>query len=84
MVLASGIGVFRPKKLDAWEVEEIEGKGISFFVTEKKIFRDKEITMVGGGDSAIDWALNFLNIAEKIILIHKRGQFHAHAESIKK
>ncbi len=83
VVLTAGIGAFQPKKLNIPGIEAHEGKGIHYFVNEKKVFRDKEILIVGGGDSAVDWALNLFDTAKKITLIHRRDQFRAHEESVK-
>ncbi len=83
VVLTAGIGAFQPKRLDVPGVIDFEGRGIHYFVNEKKIFRDKEILIVGGGDSAVDWALNLSDTAKRITLIHRRDQFRAHEESVK-
>lgn len=83
IVLTAGIGAFKPKKLDRPGIDQFEGKGIHYFVTEKSIFRNKEILIVGGGDSAVDWCLNLLYIAKRINLIHRSDQFRAHEESVK-
>ncbi len=83
LVLTAGIGAFKPKKLSARGIDEFEGKGIYYFVGQKEVFRDKDILIVGGGDSAVDWCLNLLDTAKKITLIHRRDQFRAHEESVK-
>ncbi len=83
VILTAGIGAFKPKKLEIPGIETYEGNGIFYFVNEKKVFSDKEILIVGGGDSAVDWALNLLDTAKKITLIHRRDQFRAHEESVK-
>ena len=83
IVLTAGIGAFKPKKLNAPGVDDFEGNGIYYFVNEKKAFRDKDILIVGGGDSAIDWCLNLLDTAGKITLIHRRDQFRAHEETVR-
>ncbi len=83
LVLTAGIGAFKPKRLDAPGVREFEGNGVYYFVKEKKIFHDKSILIVGGGDSAVDWSLNLLDIARSITLIHRRDQFRAHEENVR-
>ena len=83
VVLTAGIGAFKPKKLNIPELDAYEGKGIYYFVNEKEKFRDKNILIVGGGDSAVDWSLNLLDTARKITLIHRRDQFRAHEESVR-
>ena len=83
IVLTAGIGAFKPKKLDAPGISTFEGKGVYYFVQEKKVFEDKDILIVGGGDSAVDWCLNLLDTAKRITLIHRSDQFRAHEESVK-
>ncbi len=83
IVLTAGIGAFKPKKLDAPGVGDFEGRGVHYFVTEKEKFRGKDILIVGGGDSAVDWSLNLLDVARKITLVHRRDRFRAHEESVK-
>ncbi len=83
IVLTAGIGAFKPKKLSRPGIDEFEGKGIYYFVSEKKAFKDKEILIVGGGDSAVDWCLNLMDTARKITLVHRSDQFRAHEESVK-
>ncbi|MCL4540185.1 MAG: NAD(P)/FAD-dependent oxidoreductase [Bacteroidetes bacterium] len=83
LVLTAGIGAFKPKKLDKPGVDKFEGKGIYYFVNEKKIFKDRDLLIVGGGDSAVDWCLNLLDTAKTISLIHRSDKFRAHEESVK-
>ncbi|HEY9166786.1 MAG TPA: NAD(P)/FAD-dependent oxidoreductase [Candidatus Kryptonia bacterium] len=83
VILTAGIGAFKPKKLDARGIDTFEDHGVYYFVTDKSVFKDKEILIVGGGDSAVDWALNLLDTAKKITLIHRRDEFRAHEESVR-
>ncbi len=84
IVLALGIGAFVPRKLDIPDVQKLEGRGIHYIVKDKSIFKGKNILIVGGGDSAVDWALNLEGIARNITLIHRRDVFKAHEDSLKK
>ncbi len=84
VVLALGIGAFVPRKLDIPDVQKLEGRGIHYVVKDKSIFKDKNILIVGGGDAAVDWALNLEDIAKNITLIHRRDVFKAHEDSLKK
>ena len=61
VVLTLGIGAFVPRKLDIPDVQRLEGRGIHYIIKDKSIFKGKNILIVGGGDSAVDWALIFLN-----------------------
>lgn len=83
LLIAAGVGAFAPNKLDAPGVARLEGKGVYYFVRSKGEFADKRLLIVGGGDSAVDWALNLQDTAKEITLIHRRDQFRAHEGSIK-
>lgn len=82
VVLAIGAGAFSPKRLGTAGVEEYEGRGVHYFVQNKAQFAGKNLLIVGGGDSALDWCMNLEPIAGKITLIHRRDVFKAHEESI--
>lgn len=82
ILIAAGVGAFAPNKLDAPGVARLEGKGIYYFVRSKEEFADKRLLIVGGGDSAVDWALNLQDTCREITLIHRRDQFRAHEGSI--
>jgi ferredoxin/flavodoxin---NADP+ reductase len=82
IVICGGIGAFRPNKLDNDSLNRFEGNGVYYFVQKKEPFHRKKLLVVGGGDSAVDWALNLKDYAEKVTLIHRRGEFRAHASSV--
>lgn len=82
VLVAAGVGAFAPNRLEAQGVPEYEGKGIYYFVRDKSAFRDKRLLIVGGGDSAVDWALNMKDAARKITLVHRRDVFRAHEQSV--
>ena len=82
VIVAIGAGAFAPKRLGTPGVEELEGRGVHYFVRDKSHFADKRLLIVGGGDSALDWAMNLEPVADKITLIHRRDTFRAHEESI--
>ncbi|HLK61416.1 MAG TPA: NAD(P)/FAD-dependent oxidoreductase [Chthonomonadaceae bacterium] len=82
VIIAIGAGAFYPKRLGTPGVEEFEGRGIHYFVQNKAQFTGKRLLIVGGGDSALDWAMNLEPVAEKITLIHRRDEFRAHEESV--
>lgn len=84
VILAMGVGAFSPKKLDRVDLEKYEGKSVFYFVKDKSIFKGKRLLIVGGGDSAFDWAMNLQEMAKEITLIHRRDQFRAHEDTIKK
>lgn len=82
VVICAGVGAFAPNKLNAPGVNELEGVGVHYFVKEKAAFTDKNLLIVGGGDSAVDWALNLQGVARSITLIHRRDEFRAHESTV--
>ncbi len=82
IVLTAGIGAFKPKKLEVPGLAEFEGRGVYYFVNDKSVFKGRDILIVGGGDSAVEWSLNLLDIANHISLIHRSDQFRAHEEKV--
>jgi thioredoxin reductase (NADPH) len=83
VLIAAGIGAFAPNKLDAPGLARLEGRGVYYFVKSKQDFAGKRLLIIGGGDSAVDWALNLQDTAQEITLIHRRDQFRAHEGSIR-
>jgi len=82
IVICAGVGAFQPKKLPNPELMKYEGNGLHYTVKEKMAFRGKNVLIVGGGDSAVDWALNLKDYAKKVTLIHRRDEFRAHGASV--
>lgn len=82
ILLCVGLGAFSPRRLGKPEVERFEGNGVYYTVTNVDAFRGKKVLIVGGGDSAVDWALTLETIAQKVTLIHRRDQFRAHEHSV--
>ena len=82
IVLSVGVGAFAPKKLELPDIARLEGHGIHYFVKEKDVFAGKSVLIVGGGDSAVDWALMLKDIAKGVTLIHRRDKFRAHEQSV--
>jgi thioredoxin reductase (NADPH) len=82
LVIAAGIGAFKPTKLDNKSVEPFEGKGVDYMVDDLETYRDERVLIIGGGDSAVDWALSLAPIAKQVTLIHRREGFRAHDTSV--
>ena len=74
LIIAGGVGSFEPRKLTLKDTEKFEGKSIFYSVKNKDEFKNKNISIFGGGDSALDWALE-LSKFSKINLIHRRDEF---------
>ncbi|WP_339161946.1 NAD(P)/FAD-dependent oxidoreductase [Siminovitchia sp. FSL W7-1587] len=82
IIITAGIGAFQPRRLELQEAEHYEGKNLHYFVDDMKKFEGKRVVILGGGDSAVDWALMLEPIAEKVTLIHRRDKFRAHESSV--
>lgn len=80
VLIAGGIGTFAPRPLPG--SSEWEGRGLLFFVRELDALRGQRVLIVGGGDSAVDWALALEDIAASVTLVHRRDAFRAHAGSV--
>ena len=74
IIIAGGVGSFEPRKLSVKEAEKFEDKSLFYAVRNKEQFKNKNISIFGGGDSALDWALE-LSKFSKINLIHRREEF---------
>ena len=74
IMIAGGVGSFEPRKISLKEAEKLEGKSVFYSVRSKEQFKNKKISIFGGGDSALDWALE-LSKFSKITLIHRRDEF---------
>ena len=74
IIIAGGVGSFEPRKISLKQAESLEGKSIFYSVKNKEKFKNKNISIFGGGDSALDWALE-LSKFSKITLIHRRNEF---------
>jgi ferredoxin/flavodoxin---NADP+ reductase len=82
VVITAGIGAFQPRRLKAETLAEYEGRGVQYIVRDKLAFAGRRVLIVGGGDSAFDWALNLQGIAASITLIHRREGFRAHEGTV--
>lgn len=84
VILGIGFGMFSPKKLPAEGAERFQGKGLEYFVKTPEDYRGRNVLIIGGGDSAVDWALHLQPIAKSVFLVHRRDGFRAHEDSMKK
>jgi thioredoxin reductase (NADPH) len=82
IIIAAGIGAFEARKLGIEGEDQFEERGLFFKVLDPKQFEGQRVLLVGGGDSAFDWAVNLQGIAKSIMLIHRRDGFRAHQATI--
>ena len=82
VIVSGGHGAFEPKKLPGYDMGPWEGRGAHYLVGSKEEFAGKKVLIVGGGDSAFDWVVNLLEVADSITLVHRREGFRAHEVTI--
>ena len=81
VIIAGGVGSFEPRKIILKEAEKYEGSQIFYSVANKNLFKNKKISIFGGGDSALDWALE-LSKTNHVTLIHRRSEFRGAAHTL--
>ena len=84
IIIAAGAGAFGPNRPPLAGIEDYEEHSVFYAVRDKEKFRDKNVVIAGGGDSAIDWALSLQGIAAQITLVHRRDKFRAAPEMVAK
>ena len=84
ILIAAGVGSFQPKTLPLPEAERFLGRGLQYAIKEVGAFRGRRVLIVGGGDSAVDWANMLAPVASELTLIHRRDAFRAHEDSVAK
>lgn len=80
VLITAGIGKFSPRPLPAGD--DWLGRGLEFFVPSFQPYAGKDVVIVGGGDSAFDWALHLEPVAQSVTLVHRRDAFRAHARTV--
>ena len=83
VIIAGGVGSFEPRKFTPKECEKFENKSIFYAIKDKTIFKGKTVSIFGGGDSALDWAIE-LSKDSKVNLIHRRDEFRGAQASVDK
>ncbi|QQK74713.1 NAD(P)/FAD-dependent oxidoreductase [Salicibibacter cibarius] len=81
IIIAAGVGAFQPRKLKIEEATKYEGKNLHYFIDNLGAFKNKDVLICGGGDSAVDWSL-MLARDSNVTLTHRREKFRAHEHSV--
>jgi thioredoxin reductase (NADPH) len=84
VIIAAGVGSFQPRKLMVPGAEAHEGTSIHYRVKDAEAFRGKDLVILGGGDSALDWTLSFAETAHSVVLVHRRAEFRAAPASVER
>lgn len=84
LIIAGGLGCFEPRKPPLANIEIFEEKGVDYIIKDPLKYKDKELVIAGGGDSALDWAILLADIAKKVNLVHRRESFRGALDSVEK
>lgn len=84
IIITAGNGAFQPRKLNIEGCQQFEDINLHYHVKDMNKYRGQNILLLGGGDSAVDWALMLEPIAKKVTLVHRRDRFRAHEHSVEK
>ncbi len=82
IIITAGNGAFQPRRLELDEAAQYEGKNLHYFVDDMNKFQGQRVVVLGGGDSAVDWALMLEPIAGEVTIAHRRDKFRAHEHSV--
>lgn len=82
ILLTAGVGAFQPRKLAVQGIEEFEGTSLHYGVKDLTMFSGKKVVVLGGGDSAVDWAMMLENVADQVTLSHRREKMTAHEANV--
>jgi len=82
--IAAGLGSFEPRKPPLENIAEFEDKGVEYIIRDPEFYRNKNVVIAGGGDSALDWTIFLSKVAEKVTLVHRRKEFRGALDSVEK
>lgn len=84
VAIAGGLGSFEPRKPPIPNIANFEDKGVEYMIREPEFYRDKNVVIAGGGDSALDWSIFLTDIAKSVTLVHRRNEFRGALDSVDK
>ncbi|CAM1363235.1 Putative thioredoxin reductase, FAD/NAD(P)-binding [Tenacibaculum litopenaei] len=84
VAIAGGLGSFEPRKPQIENLANFEDNGVEYIIKEPELYRDKDVVIAGGGDSALDWSIFLSDVAKSVTLIHRRNEFRGALDSVEK
>ena len=84
VAIAGGLGSFEPRKPPIINLSSFEDKGVEYFIRSPEMYRNKDVVISGGGDSALDWSIYLADIANSVTLVHRRNEFRGALDSVDK
>ena len=84
VAIAGGLGSFEPKKPPITSIADYEENGVEYIIRDPEVYRDKDVIIAGGGDSALDWSIFLTDVAKSVTLIHRRNEFRGALDSVEK
>ncbi|MEQ9812690.1 MAG: NAD(P)/FAD-dependent oxidoreductase [Azospirillaceae bacterium] len=82
VIIAAGVGAFGPNRPPITGIEAYEGRSVFYKITDKERFRGRRVVIAGGGDSALDWSILLADIADTVMVVHRRPKFRGAPESV--
>ena len=84
VAIAGGLGSFEPRKPPIPNIADFEDKGVEYIIRDPELYRDKDVVIAGGGDSALDWCIFLTDVASSVTLVHRRNEFRGALDSVEK
>ncbi|AUC16067.1 ferredoxin--NADP(+) reductase [Tenacibaculum sp. SZ-18] len=84
VAIAGGLGSFEPRKPKIENLSKFEDCGVEYMIKEPELYRNKDVVIAGGGDSALDWSIFLTDVAKSVTLIHRRNEFRGALDSVEK
>ena len=84
VAIAGGLGSFEPRKPPIPNIADFEDKGVEYIIRDPELYRDKDVIIAGGGDSALDWSIYLTDVASSVTLVHRRNEFRGALDSVEK
>jgi thioredoxin reductase (NADPH) len=82
--IAGGLGCFEPRKPPIGNIADFEDKGVEYIIKDPEFYRNKDVVIAGGGDSALDWTIFLADVANDVSLVHRRTSFRGALDSVEK